>query len=564
MVFIAATLGAVALAVVAISVGAPTPNPAPTVPVTPAPTSSAMAATPPSGIASRYRAGQTLRVSGSLLGEPYEAYPGDRLYVIDASLVDGQPTYHLEGPPRSGAEDASYIAVPAALIERATEPVEVACPAEPDTVSELLQMRPFERAVCLAGDPITIRTARLESRLVGTATMGISGAGSLTPSLEPDQGSLPFSLAEGVQVRAPGWYRLTGHFGLEDETCGSVTGRLRCQERFVVDAVAPVAAPTAKLDGTWSRMSDAPITGRSTYVAIPTGRGVFIWGGDEEGGATQGAIYETSADRWTLIARAPGPDRRRPAAVWTGAEILIWGGLGGDPGGLRYDPATDRWSAIEPGPIAAGAAVGAWTGDRLVVVNDRAEAASWDPRTGAWQRLPDPPIPVGYIEGAWTGDELIVLGLTDGGRDPVIAAALSPATRQWRSIAETPYDGLELGYEPIWTGSELLFAFHAYDPLGDDWRALKRDGCDLYAGVSGVWTGSLVISQSVAYDPAAGRCLGLPESPARTGYPFAEDIRTHEFHTPAWDRGLIVWSGYTGLDGPAANPDGVVFRPAAP
>lgn len=561
----AASLASVALLAVVVAVGTPAPDPfAPSTPVTAAPTSSEWVATPPFGIGFRYRVGQTLRVGGHLLGEPYEAYPGDRLYVIDTSLVEGQPIYRLEGPPRSSAEDASYIDVPAGLIERAAEPVDVACPAEPGTVSELLQMRPFERALCLADRPVTVRIAQIDSRLIGTTTMGTSGAGSLTPSQEPERGSLPFSLAEGMEIRAPGWYRLTGRFGLEDATCGSVTGRLRCQERFIVDAVEPGAAPTARLDGTWTRMSDAPITGRSGYVAVPIGRGVFIWGGVEEGGANQGAIYETSADRWTLIARAPGPDRLRPAAVWTGAEILIWGGLGGDPGGLRYDPATDRWSAIEPGPIASGASVGAWTGDHLVVVNDQAEAASWDPSSGAWQRLPDAPVPPGYIEGAWTGGELIVLGLTDGGRDPVIAAALSPETGRWRSVAETPYDGLELGYEPIWTGSDLLFAYHAYDPATDDWRALQRDGCDLYAGVSGVWTGNLVMSQAVAYDPAAGRCLSLPESPPRTGYPFADDIRTHEFHTPAWDGGLIVWSGYTGLDGPAANPDGVVFRPAVP
>lgn len=513
----------------------------------------------------RYRAGQVLRVTGRDLGDPYEAYIGDRLFVIDVTTEGGETIYRLEGPSGAFIEDASYEDVSAALIERSTEPVDDPCPLVLDTVSELLRVHPFERARCFAGQDVTIRNVRVDGALVGIATLGMRGAGSMTPWPDPERGSLPFSLATGVAIPGPGWYTLVGRFGIEDESCGSITGHLRCRERFVVQAIAPGVSTNATLDGAWSRMRDAPIAGRGEYVALAIDSGTFIWGGSPEDTAAEGAIYDAERDAWTTIARAPGPDRLRTAAAWTGDEVLIWGGLGGDDGGLRYDPSTDRWSAIEPGPIAGGLALGAWAGDRFIVVNDRAQAATWDPRTGTWERVPDPPIPAGYTEGVWSGRELIVLGLTEGGNDPIVGAAFAPASGRWRVIAEPPYDGLALGTTPIWTGTEMLFAFHAYDPALDRWRILEMEGCDLYSGVAGVWTGRQVMSQTIAYDPTAGRCFTLPDAPARTGYPFPEEIRTHEFHTPAWNAGrLIVWSGFTGLDGPGANPDGVVFRPAEP
>lgn len=554
LVLLAATVGVLGL-VVAIA-GAQPPKPVPTVPIT---------ATPMAATEARYRAGQVLRVTGLDLADPYEAYVGDRLYIFEAATDGDEPIYRLEGPSGAGDEDASYEDVPAALIDRSTEPVVDPCPSGLDTVAELLRVRPFERARCLASQEVTIRNVRLDRAYVGTSTLGTRGAGSMTPSSEPERGSLPFSLAAGVEVLGPGWYTLIGRFGEEDETCGSVAGRLRCRERFIVHDVEPGVDLSATLDGAWSRMTDAPISGRSDYVALPIDGRTFVWGGSPEDEATQGAIYDPGTDGWTMIARAPGPDRLRPAAVWTGDEVLIWGGLGGDAGGLRFDPSTGVWAAIREAPIAAGLAFGAWTGNRFLVVNDQAQSAVWDPQTDAWERLPDPPIPVGYIEGAWTGDELIVLGLTDGGNDPIVGAAFSPATGLWRPIAEVPYDGLALGRAPVWTGTEMVLVFHAYDPTGDRWRILEMEGCDMYSGISGVWTGRLIISQVTAYDPVAGRCFTVPATPPRTGYSITEEIRTHEFHTPAWNDGLLmVWSGFTGLDGPGANADGVLFRPDEP
>ena len=317
-------------------------------------------------------------------------------------------------------------------------------------------------------------------------------------------------------------------------------------------------------------MAKAPISGRMSYVAVPTDRGTFIWGGDGAADARSGAIYQAGQDRWSTVARSPSDNRVGVAAAWSGREVMLWGGLRLDRAeedGLAYAPRHDRWSRIPKAPIGGGLAVGAWTGGAFVVVSSKAQAAAWDPAAERWHRLPDPPIPEGHIEGVWTGTELIVLGIGDGTTEPIIGAALDPSSSTWRQIADVPYDGLILGIPPRWIGTEMVFVAHAYDPVADRWRPLRTAGCRpgsvSPAVVSyGVWTGRLLISQATAYDPHSGSCKTLPRSPVRPGFTDLE-IVTHEFHTPFWaDDRLVVWSGGSGLDGPAPGPDGIVFTPS--
>jgi hypothetical protein len=336
-----------------------------------------------------------------------------------------------------------------------------------------------------------------------------------------------------------------------------------CRERFVIEAVEPGASPFATMAGTWERMSDPPIPGRSSYVALPMDRGIFFWGGDGVEASTTGAIYDLDGDRWTETARSPGPDRIVVASAWTGEQVLIWGGNDTRADGFAYDPDRDRWTAIPEAPIDGGYGFGAWTGSEFVVVSSNAQAAAWDPAEAAWRRLADPPVPAGHMETAWTGREFIVLGIGEGTQERVVGAAFDPDTSRWRVIAAVPYDGLILGIPTVWTGTELVFVAHAYDPATDRWRILKREGCT-YGGVYGVWTGRQVIGQVEAYDPVTGSCLSLPDAPIRPGFENEGfEMRTHEFHTPVWSDGrLVVWSGGTGLDGPGSPPDGVIFTPA--
>lgn len=513
-----------------------------------------------------FREGTTLRVNSRGLGDLIEAYPGDRLYVTSVTVAGSEASYQLEGPPRSGLEDASHVDVPVQLVEANAVPVVDPCPDPPRTLSVLLAIRPYQRALCFPTQTMTLPDVWLGPDFL---------------SRFPDGGGdhLPIALADRVLRSGPGWVTVSGRFGVEDDSCGDPVGRLRCRERFVIDDVDAGASPFTEMAGTWSRMSHAPISGRSSYVALPTDRGAFIWGGDAPDPGPTGAMYQAATDTWTPVARAPGPSRLVVATAWTGDRVLIWGGFEifrdgayvDDPAqlrdGLAYDPDTDRWSSIPEAPIDGGPAVGAWTDHEFVVVSRAAQAAAWDPAARTWRRLPDPPIPQGFLESVWTGSELIVLGLTEGGNDPVVGASFDPAAGEWRQIAEVPYDGLVLGVNPTWTGSEMLFVHHAYDPSADTWQILSIEGCDGWGGLpGGVWADHRLLSQVQGYDPATGRCSMLPDAPIRPGFEMdGIELRTHEFHTPVWvDDRLIIWSGGSGSDVIFNGADGVVFTPAAP
>lgn len=558
---LAAAIGVVSLGLAVLAVGSsPVPTPEPpsaSVPSAEAsPTTAPATASATSTISTAFRAGDVVIVTNDRLAETIEAYEGDRLYIAENLSSPDGPIYRLEGPPRSTQEDAARVELPAAIVEAATTPSAAACPAAPSTLSELETLRPFERFVCFNKLTLTLRDVWVETRTAGGDVPGPLRAGRLSRFGEPGSGWLPYAV--GGTVIPAGWSTVTGSFGRAEASCGDWVGQLICLERFVVDAVAPGASPFTELAGSWTRMSDAPIAGRSGYVALSVDRGTFIWAGDSTD-PMAGAIYQAADDTWTRVAPVADQSiRYSPAAVWTGEEVLIWGG-NDDPEGLRYDPELDRWATLPVAPIDPGYALGAWTGSEFVVVNGATQVAAWSPKSMTWRRLPDAPLPQGAMVSVWTGQELIVLGLTEGGRDPLIGAALDPSSGTWRPIAEVPYDGLVLGIWPVWTGREMLFAQHAYDSVTDRWRALSTEGCRSSDVSSGVWTGRWVIGQVQAYDPATGRCQLLPEGPPRPDY---EVGAFHEFATPAWDDGrLVIWSGGTGMDGPLPPPDGIVFAP---
>jgi hypothetical protein len=521
----------------------------------------ASALTPRPSIPTRSQPGDVLRVIGPDLGDAIEAYRDDLLYVADVTTDRGHAAYLIEGPPRSAAEDASRVTVVAATIDASTRETKLVCPGPPASISELEYLAPFVRAVCFQRE-LTLEDVWLEQATVGERQSDRS-QGTLSGFAEPGSGTLPYSLAPGVTVDADAWVTVTGRFGQAHPVCGDAFGILRCRERFVVERISPGTSPFADLPGVWSRMSAAPIDGRSSYVALETDRGIFIWGGEPEITGSQPAIYEPRSDRWSKGSTSPEAGRVAVASAWSGDEVLMWGGsheatLYDD--GLTYDPAADHWRRIPPSPILAGYGEGAWTGSEFLVVSSMAEAAAWDPVTPGWRRLPDPPLPKGAMESVWTGTEFVVLALGDGDREPILGAALDPLTSSWRPIAEVPYDGLMLGVSPIWTHRRMLFVGHAYDPVADRWDVLRRDGCPYRYVSDGVWTGRYVMNQTQAYDVGRGRCYTLPESPERPAF---EGVQAHEFHTPVWADGrLVVWSGGTGLDGPGAPPDGIAFTPA--
>ena len=557
----AASVGAVVLVALAVAGGTfLTPTPGSTRPsISPAATLSPSPMESPS-TQPAYRPGQLLRATRSFqLTNDWLVGKGQSLYVVARNRDGSGEVYTIQhwGDLVTGLKPDTVVAtVSTTIVDARTEPYVPACPVIVTLVEDVAALQPFERLVCFGAAELTFGPVQREEYPVMAGRppwlAGVSGVGYLT--------ALPFKVADGIDVPTRRWLRVTGHFN--DPGCA---GDLTCRERFVVTAAEQTQPPSSELQGTWARMAKSPIAGRASYVAIAIDRGTFIWGGDTPGEGTTGAIYDAKADRWAKVVRAPGGDRTGVAAVWTGEKVLIWGGNDSLADGYAYDPGLDRWSPIPNAPIDGGSGVGAWTGKEFVVVSAKAQAAAWDPAAHAWRRLTDPPLPPGHLESVWTGREMIVLGFAEGVADPLVGAAFDPVTSTWRTIAAVPYDGLTLGSSPRWTGTEMLFVQHGYDPTTDRWRLLKTDGCSLGDVSYGVWTGRWVISQTQAYDPIAGRCQKLPKAPVRPGFDALGELLIHEFHTPFWaDRRLVVWSGGTGLDGPGSPPDGVVFVPAPP
>jgi hypothetical protein len=511
-----------------------------------------------------FEPGQLLRATKAMSLGDWTVRVGQSMYVVARGRERSRDVYTIQhwGDLVTGLRpDTVMGTIPTDVVHASAVPYAAACPSTVVAVDDIAALQPFERLVCFGQKELTFGPVQHEEHHVGTGDpswfAGESGLDFFT--------AIPYRPGEGVAVPMRRWLSISGHF--DDPSCKD---DILCRERFLVTAARPSDPPESEIAGTWKRMAKAPITGRSSYIAVPIDRGTMIWGGDGTDQGTSGAIYEAGSDRWNRIAGAPGRDRIVVAAGWSGREVLIWGGLRGTTelaDGLAYEPRRDRWSRIPQAPIDGGFAVGAWTGDAFVVVSANAQAAAWDPASDRWQRLPDPPIPEGHIESVWSGSELIVLGIGEGTTEPIVGAALDPSTSTWRQIADVPYDGLILGIPPRWIGSEMVFVAHAYDPVADRWRALRTAGCRpgsvSRAAVSyGVWTGRWLISQSTAYDPHAGSCQTLPRSPFRPGFDDLE-IVTHEFHTPFWaDDRLVVWSGGSGLDGPAPGPDGIVFAPS--
>lgn len=132
------------------------------------------------------------------------------------------------------------------------------------------------------------------------------------------------------------------------------------------------------------------------------------WAIRSGGAQGDGAVLDLARKRWKKMstAGAPSPRLQPTAVAWTGKRLLVWGGRFatwppsplrtlGD--GAQYDPATDRWTPMstENAPSARTEAVVAWTGRRLVVLAGAPEVGGqplrdggvYDPATDRWTHV---------------------------------------------------------------------------------------------------------------------------------------------------------------------------------
>lgn len=176
----------------------------------------------------------------------------------------------------------------------------------------------------------------------------------------------------------------------------------------------------------------APIAARERASQVWAGNSLFIWGGSvaDEAGATSpdlspngdvaeylgdGAALDPATGRWTALPPAPLAPRMEAIAVWTGSVVVIAGGRDGDqvlPDAAVYDPEAHSWSTLPPSPNCPQLATqlsgqvytygGCGGQPRFAVLSDSDGAAP------AWAALPKAPFEDVQQLVSWRGQILAV------------------------------------------------------------------------------------------------------------------------------------------------------------
>src|SRR5262249_23187437 len=103
-------------------------------------------------------------------------------------------------------------------------------------------------------------------------------------------------------------------------------------------------------EGWVSNVPGPPATGiltadRGDHSAVWTGGEMIIWGGNNGTYRNDGLRYNPATDSWTATSKVNAPSARSlHSAVWTGTEMIVWGGP--DNRGARYNPSTDTWTTM--------------------------------------------------------------------------------------------------------------------------------------------------------------------------------------------------------------------------
>lgn len=187
--------------------------------------------------------------------------------------------------------------------------------------------------------------------------------------------------------------------------------------------VSPAPPPIAfdPFTGESRPLAEIPLESRANAASIWTGSEWIVWGGSR--GTTSfndGAAYDPTTDTWRVLADSPLSARSAPA-VWTGTEMIVTAGYGGDSGspyalgdGAAYDPTTDTWRAIAPGPAHPGFTP-VWTGE-LLILFAKGGAIWYDPDIDRWATGEFVWGDVAHLDHSpvWTGEVVLLLGSYDG------------------------------------------------------------------------------------------------------------------------------------------------------
>lgn len=275
----------------------------------------------------------------------------------------------------------------------------------------------------------------------------------------------------------------------------------------------PATPPPAVGHAVVEPLARQPIEPRGDFDPVWTGSSVLVWGGSDRVvvGAdverpdtryySDGARYSPSSDTWTRMSPAPLAGRSNYRAVWTGTEMIVVGGMtqtartSADV--AAYDPGSDRWRTlpelpIAPDPGSPPAFEAVWAGDRLVVWlrgPDRVFAY----RAGLWRELPGTGLPAGsFGHLLWDGARVVALASGSSGS---LSAAVLDGPDRWQSL-----DSLDFAVSD--RASDPLADAAAVGPRGlVVWSATERGPAYLLPRGSRHW-------QKIGPTPVQGLCEG--------------------------------------------------------
>jgi len=236
---------------------------------------------------------------------------------------------------------------------------------------------------------------------------------------------------------------------------------------------------------TWKPMAAWPLAERYGARAVWTGKRLVVWGGASAAAGkdppplADGAAYDPSDNKWTKLSAAPIGGRIAPLAGARGDSVLFSWGPGEIKDGQRvpasdsalYDAGANRWSGAAPAPPPpketwcrdAPRCVGIDAGSRVVFAG---QGLAWDAAGNRWTPTAPSVFADPFLEGkaqAWTGSRVMFWGGgtsdTPGDVPPATVlpggAIYDVASDRWDTLPAAPLAPRARG-SAVWTGREFI------------------------------------------------------------------------------------------------------------
>jgi hypothetical protein len=219
-------------------------------------------------------------------------------------------------------------------------------------------------------------------------------------------------------------------------------------------AAAPPLSLAGIPVGRWTALPPARHS-RGEVSAAVVGDSIYVVGGFDTTGHTTALVerLDLRTGRWSTSRSLPQPLNHMNAVDY-GGKLYVVGGYsqpsdtsaGAVRSFWRYDPTTDRWSAMPPAPLpraAAGAAV--ILGGRAVGLGNFADVERYRPGASSWDRLPAMPVARSGFQAVNVDGKIVVVG----GEGPAGTIGevdeLDPATGHWTRLPDLPIPRHGLG-----------------------------------------------------------------------------------------------------------------------